>query len=249
MRTLKSILLLAALAPFLTTTQAAEGAKPAADPKLMERLNQMMPGVKPDSVSPSVVPGLSEVVYGPRVVYMTNDGRYLLQASIIDLDSEKNLTEPRQQKAVTDAIEKVGEENMVIFGDKKKDGHTITVFTDIDCGYCRKLHQEIANYNKEGIRVRYLFYPRSGLNSPSYVKAVSVWCAPDRNKALTAAKSDGKVESKDCQNPVANHMRLGEMIGVQGTPALVLPDGEVLPGYVPADKLAQFLKERDKKAN
>ncbi|OGT90407.1 MAG: disulfide bond formation protein DsbC [Gammaproteobacteria bacterium RIFOXYA12_FULL_61_12] len=249
MHILRPIFFLAALFGAVTVSLAAEEGKgPAADAKLLERLQQMMPGVKPDSVSPSAIPGLSEVVIGPRVVYMTNDGRYLLQASIIDLDNEKNITEPRRQKAVSDAVDKVGEENMVVFGDKKA-AHTVTVFTDIDCGYCRKLHKEMESYNKEGIRIRYLFYPRSGMHSPSYVKAVSVWCAPDRNKAMTTAKADGKVEPKDCTNPVADHMRLGEMIGVQGTPAMVLPGGEVLPGYVPADKLAQYLKQGEKKAD
>ncbi|MBU0501548.1 MAG: DsbC family protein [Gammaproteobacteria bacterium] len=243
MHKLKPVLFLAALFGALTVCQAAE------DAMLLERLQKIMPGVKPDSIGPSAVPGLSEVIIGPRLVYMTNDGRYLLQASIIDLENEKNITEPRRRQAVSEAVDNVGEQNMLVFGKKQKGGHTVTVFTDIDCGYCRKLHKEMENYNKAGIQIRYLFYPRTGVQSPSYVKAVSVWCAPDRNKAMTTAKSDGNVETKDCPNPVADHMRLGEMIGVEGTPALVLSNGEVLPGYVPADKLAAFLKQQEGKAN
>jgi thiol:disulfide interchange protein DsbC len=137
----------------------------------------------------------------------------------------------------------VPESEMVIFGaDDAK--HTITVFTDIDCGYCRKLHREIDDYNKENIRVRYLFYPRAGVGSPSYDKAVSVWCADDRKQAMTDAKSGKTLESKSCDNPVKGHLVLGELMGVNGTPAIVLESGELLPGYVPAKRMAQMLNSQ-----
>jgi len=118
------------------------------------------------------------------------------------------------------------------------------VFTDIDCGYCRKLHADMDKYNAQGIRVRYLFYPRAGLRSESYRKAVSVWCADDRKAAMTAAKTGRPLPARSCVNPVADQYNLGRQLGVRGTPALVLEDGEIIPGYVPPDKLRTMLDDR-----
>jgi thiol:disulfide interchange protein DsbC len=129
---------------------------------------------------------------------------------------------------------------MLIFSPDKPT-HTITVFTDIDCGYCRKLHHEMADYHAKGIRVRYLMFPRSGVNSPSYDKAVSVWCSEDRNDSLTKAKNGKDPAPRTCDNPVQNHMAMGRSIGVQGTPSIVFEDGRVIPGYVPAERLAAML--------
>ncbi|MEO5341727.1 MAG: DsbC family protein [Gammaproteobacteria bacterium SHHR-1] len=207
---------------------------------VQQRLAKMMPGAKPDSISESPVKGLYEVVFGPQVVYLSADGRYFMKANIIDLETDENLTEKRRSSAIQGALAEVGEDNMIIFGDTSK--HQVTVFTDIDCGYCRKLHKEIAAYNKADIQIRYLFYPRAGVGSPSYDKAVSVWCADDQKKAMTQAKDGKKVAEKKCDNPVVEHMRLGELMGINGTPAMILPDGELLPGYVPAAKLSQYLE-------
>ena len=235
---------LVSIATGLMLSATVQAVVPEGADKVVARLDKMMPDVKPDSIAKAPIEGFFEVVYGPRVVYLSQDGRYLLQANIIDLDNDENLTEISKSKAVQNALGKVGEENMVIFGDKAKAKHTITVFTDIDCGYCRKLHKEMGAYNKEGIRIRYLFYPRAGVHSPSYDKAVSVWCAEDRNAAMTKAKSEEKIEDKKCDNPVISHMRLGELMGVTGTPAMIMPDGELLPGYVPAKRLSEFLKTK-----
>ena len=117
----------------------------------------------------------------------------------------------------------------------------ITVFTDIDCGYCRKLHQEVPELNRLGIEVRYLAYPRAGLESESYDKIVSAWCADDQRLALTRAKTGKKIESRDCKNPVAQHFALGGAVGVTGTPSIIFEDGRLLPGYLPAERLAQQL--------
>jgi len=203
-------------------------------------LQKVMPGVEPDSVRPSPIANLYEVLIGPHLVYVSADGRYLLQGSIYDLETRQDLTEPRQRKAVVDAIDAVGEDKMIIFGEGDAQ-HTVTVVTDIDCGYCRKLHSEIDKFNQRGIRVRYLFFPRAGLNSDSYNKAVSVWCAEDRKKALTEAKAGKPVPPRTCDNPVRGHMALADAIGVSGTPAIILPGGKVIPGYVPPDRLAAYL--------
>ncbi len=210
--------------------------------QVKERIEGLFPGTPADKINPSPVEGIFEVMIGPKVVYVSGDGRFLLRGDIIDLETQKNLTEPRQNEAQAAAVAAVGEDNMIIFGDKGAK-HEITVFTDIDCGYCRKLHDEMEAYNEEGIRVRYLFFPRAGINSDSYNKAVSVWCADDRNKAMTMAKSGQEVESKRCENPVQEHMALGQVLSVRGTPALVLEDGRMLPGYVPAKRLVNYLED------
>jgi thiol:disulfide interchange protein DsbC len=241
----RSGLALAAVLAVLPVAGAlAEGA--AATPEVEQRLRNslavLLPNVQPDSVQATPLPGLYEVMFGPRLVYMSEDGRYLLQGSIIDLEKRENITEPRLTAAKARAIASVSEDRMVIYGPQDPK-YVVTVFTDIDCGFCRKLHAEIDKYNANGIEIRYLFYPRAGENSESYQKAVSVWCADDRKAALTEAKLGEGVPQRSCENPVREHLALGRVMGLQGTPALVLEDGEMIPGYVPADRLKLLLEQ------
>lgn len=202
---------------------------------------RVFPGVEFDAIQPSEVEGLYEVFVGPRLFYISSDGKYMLQGNLIDLQKRKNLTEDKLAKARLDAITKVGSDNMIIFKPEKTE-YVVSIFTDIDCGYCRKLHAEIDQYLDHGITIQYLFYPRAGKDSESYNKAVSVWCAKDRNESLTLAKQGKTIENKTCDNPVLSHMSLGRAMGAKGTPMLVLNDGRILPGYAPADQLAKMLK-------
>ena len=211
--------------------------------KVRQNLAEMLPGLTLGDINPTPAAGLYEVMVGQRIIYVTEDGRYLVQGSLIDLKEKKNLTEPRLNSIKASAVAAVGEDNMVIFGPQDAK-HTITVFTDIDCGYCRKLHSEMAGYNDEGIRIRYLFYPRAGLNSSSYRKAVTVWCSDDRKDAMTQSKSGVTLDEKSCANPVSNHLELGEQLGVSGTPAMVLESGEMIPGYVPPKRLSALLEKK-----
>lgn len=196
---------------------------------------------QPDRIRPSAIDGLYEVVVGPHVFYVSADGRHMLQGDLVELANGRNLTQPEREVALRKTIDSVGEENMLVFSPKET-RHTVTVFTDIDCGYCRKLHHELEDYHAEGIRIRYLLFPRSGVGSPSYDKAVSVWCAEDRNDSLTRAKDGKDPAPKKCANPVQRHMALGQNIGVRGTPSIVFEDGRVLPGYVPARRMAAILE-------
>ena len=123
--------------------------------------------------------------------------------------------------------------DQVVFPATGAKKHTITVFTDIDCAYCRRLHAQIGEYNNLGIEVNYLFFPRAGVGSHSFEKAVSVWCAADRNSAFTTAKAGEEPAPLDCPNPVERHFQIGKELGVTGTPALVAEDGTLIPGYVP----------------
>jgi thiol:disulfide interchange protein DsbC len=159
---------------------------------------------------------------------------------LFDVDAKKNITESKLGAVRKAALDKIGEQDMIVFK-APNSKYTVSVFTDIDCGYCRKLHSEIDQYLAQGITVRYLFFPRAGKGSESYNKAVAVWCAADKNKALTAAKKGDAFDSKSCDNPVDKHMQLGEDFGMTGTPMIVTAKGNILPGYVPAAQLAKVL--------
>ncbi len=205
-------------------------------------VDQLLGGMSADSVLPASVPGLYEVVVGPHVVYVSADGRHMMRGDIIDLASRDNLTEGRRRGARLAAIARIDEKDMIVFGpaDAK---HTVTVFTDIDCGYCRKLHSQMADYNAAGVRVRYLAFPRAGVPSGVYDRMVSVWCADDPRQAMTAAKSGGRVDEKSCDNAVASEYQLGRVLGVSGTPTIILEDGTVVPGYVPPADLVRQIEQ------
>jgi len=223
--------------PVLAAGDTADS-KNVAEVKKM--LADLVPGRKPDSIIPAPIPGFYEVSFNSTVIYVSQDGRYALEGDLLDLKSRRNLTEDRRSVKRLAALSSLSEDKMIIFAPKEVK-HTITVFTDIDCGYCRKLHSQISQFNAEGIKVRYIAFPRDGLASPSYEKAVSVWCAADRNTALTRAKLGQEIEPKKCDNPVKMEYELGRKVGVTGTPAIVLEDGSMLPGYIPPQQMALML--------
>ncbi len=205
-------------------------------------LNKFSPGLNADAITESPVSGIYEVEVGSEIMYISSDGNFMFQGDLIDLSQMRNLTEARREKARSRLVANMKEEEMIIFAPEKTK-HTVTVFTDIDCGYCRKLHREMDDYNKLGIAIRYLAFPRSGVGTESYFKSVSVWCADDRKSAMTAAKTGKKVEDNRCDHhPVKKHMEMGEMVGVRGTPSMVLSDGTFIPGYVPAERLYKILE-------
>lgn len=209
---------------------------------IRESLKLALPGMEPDSISPTKIKGLYEVMYGPKLFYVSDDGDYLIQGSMIDVRARKDLTEPRVAEARVSSLAKLGPAKMLVFKPEKPK-YTAYVFTDIDCGYCRKLHSEIKQYLDAGVEIRYLFFPRAGEGSDSYKKAVSVWCSEDRNQALTRAKKGENLPSKNCDNPVSAHMNLGSQFGASGTPMIVTEKGTILPGYVPASRLTQVLEQ------
>jgi len=208
--------------------------------RIRDAIAKAVPGAEPTSVVATDVAGLFEVVVGGQVFYMSEDGRYLIQGDLVDLQSRENITDRRRAAMRKALIDAVPESSMIVFAPKVVK-HTVTVFTDIDCPYCRRLHKEVPAMNELGIKVRYLAFPRAGVHSPSFKEAVSVWCAKNPAQALTDAKAGKKVPEVTCDNPVLQHMALGEQVGVTGTPAMVLEDGRMLPGYIPAARLAQLL--------
>jgi thiol:disulfide interchange protein DsbC len=214
---------------------------------LKTQIETMLPGIKVESLSLMKETGLYEAVLNGEVVYFTQDLKYIIQGEVTSMATRENLTETKKTGIRQSALAKLDESELIVY-EPKKTAHTITVFTDIDCGYCRKLHSQMQQYTDLGIRVRYMAFPRAGIDSESYQKAVSVWCAKDRHKAMDEAKAGKKLAEAECANPVASQYQLGGSIGVRGTPALFLESGEMLPGYVPPQRLKKMLDQRAQSA-
>ena len=159
---------------------------------------------------------------------------------MLEVATRANLTEAKREAMRVRMLGEVDEKTMIVMGPKKPK-HTITVFTDVDCPYCSRLHNEVPVLNQAGVKVRYLMYPRAGINSETYKRSVAVWCATDRVKAVGIAKAGGKLEMKTCPNPISEQFALGERMGVTGTPTIFLDNGKRLAGYVPAQQLLSML--------
>ncbi|MGQ0587781.1 MAG: DsbC family protein [Gammaproteobacteria bacterium] len=209
--------------------------------KVRKQVVGKLPGVTAEMITPSAAPGLYQVQRGQDFGYVTKDGRYLIHGDMVDLATGEELTENQRGAARLAVVKQFGPGEVIEFAPKNPT-YFITVFTDIDCGYCRKLHAEIAQYNAAGIGVRYLFYPRSGPKTPSFDQAKAVWCSTDRREALTQAKRGVHIKAPTtCKNPVERQYEAGEAIGIDATPTLILPDGEAVRGYVSAKSLAARL--------
>lgn len=202
--------------------------------QLKAALAKTMPSVQPMSITATPVQGLYQVIVGSQVVYMSPDARYMIEGDLFDLKTKKNISEDAKSGIRLTAINKLGSDKMVIYKPEKVK-NTITVVTDIDCPYCRRLHDEIPDYMENNIEVRYIFMPLKG--PADMRKTISVWCSDDQLLALDIAKAGGDVEHKKCNNPIAEHLEIAREIGIRGTPAIMLENGELLPGYVPYDKL------------
>jgi thiol:disulfide interchange protein DsbC len=237
-KTMKKVVMFVMLFGLAAIVHASEQADAK---RIKEALAQVIPGQNPDSIKPAPVGGMYEVSYGTQVFYVSADGRYVISGDLVDLKGQVNLTEQRRADFRRAAMDKISAD-AIVYAPKEKAKHVITVFTDADCGYCRKLHSGMKEMNDLGIEVRYLAYPRAGVGTPSFEKAVSIWCAKDRNKAMDVAKNGGEPAKARCQNTVAQQLSLGNSLGVQGTPAILLDDGRMVPGYVPPQRLAQILE-------
>ena len=210
-----------------------------------EELAAELTGVAAEDITASPVAGIYQVSVGSSVAYVTEDGKFLLQGELYDLSSSENLTEQTRAAARVDLLDSVPSEEMIVFSPEGGPAeHTITIFTDIDCGYCRQFHREIAQVTDLGIEVHYLFYPRTGPATDSWAKAEKVWCANDRHTALTEAKLGGSVPDLVCSDtPVGSHYDLGQQVGVRGTPAVFTEDGQNIGGYLPPGTLLERLEE------
>lgn len=224
---------------------AKTAAAPANEPAIRAALLKAAPGVKITSINPSPIAGFKEVVVDGRVLYVSTDGKYLLQGSLINLDTRTNLTEASEavlRRALLDAVPASRKISFAPANPK----YRVTVFTDIDCGFCRKMHNQVNEYNKLGIAIDYLFFPRAGIGSDSFQKAVNVWCAPDRKVAMTMAKNDRSLPKKNCTNYVTMDYRLGMQVGVEGTPAVYTANGMSIGGYLSPQDMLKSLQQGNK---
>lgn len=242
---MKKLCLLLMLAFACGAVSAETPTKAAADPRV--DIAKKFPGMKAEDIKPSPIKGLFEVSLGADTGYVSADGRFLISGDMFDIDSRTNLTEAGRNDTRKKLLAKLDEKDMIVFTpDAPK--HTITVFTDVECGYCRKLHSEIEQINKLGVRVRYMAYPRAGPGSADWAKMESVWCSTDRKTAITQAKQDKDVKAATCATPVAKQYALGEQFGVRGTPAIFTNGGDYIGGYLPPQQLLDQLNELQKTA-
>lgn len=237
-----ALLLLAAAA----CASAADDIAAPVDPRAA--IAAKFPGSKPEQVKPSPVKGIFQVDMGGDTAYVSADGKFLFSGDLYDIDSRTNLTEVARTGTRSKALAKLDERDMIIFAPAAAK-YTITVFTDVECGYCRKLHSEIEQLTKLGVRVRYMAYPRAGPGTDDWKKMEQVWCAKDRKDAITKAKQGEAVKAPNCgATPVGKQYELGEQLGVRGTPAIFTPAGDYIGGYLPPQELVKQLEQLDKVA-
>ena len=217
------------------TTDALETGR-----KLAEKLQQLRPGIPIEAVVAIDIPGMYAIeLSGGTTLYGTADGQHFFSGDLFAVqDDLVNLSEQRRDKKRQQLMAQQSLEDMIVFPAVGEPRGYIQVFTDVDCGYCRKLHNEMAQINELGIEVRYLAYPRAGVDSDTHDKMVSAWCAKDPQSAITQLKAGASVPTKTCQNAISDHYGLGQQLGISGTPAIVLADGRLLPGYLPTERLA-----------
>ena len=220
----------------------AANADPDREDFLRKAITDVFPDVEITRIKPAPIPGLYEVMLGTEMIYLSEDGRYILQGDLVDLGEKINLSERERAAARKQVLDSIPASETIDFVPEGAQ-HTVYVFTDITCGYCRRFHQDVAELNGRGVSVRYLAYPRAGTGSDAFTDMESIWCAADRNTAMTLAKQGDPVTPAQCDNPVQRQYELGNALGVRGTPAIYLEDGQEMPGYVPPDTLLQALNE------
>ncbi|MEK6805076.1 MAG: DsbC family protein [Pseudomonadota bacterium] len=225
------------LTVLLACASCASAESPDAD-AVRKKIAEKIPGIELTDVREAAIAGYYEVKKGSAYGYVTRDGKYLFEGDLVNLETGEPVTENQRRGERLKVLKRFGPDEVVEFAPKKTD-YTVTVFTDIDCGYCRKLHQEMRDYNAQGIAIRYMFFPRSGPRTDSFFKAEAVMCAADRKQALTKAKMGIDLGAgKHCKNPVQKQYAAAEELGVNATPLMVLPNGDLVRGYVPATALA-----------
>ncbi|MCJ7814488.1 MAG: DsbC family protein [Xanthomonadales bacterium] len=205
-----------------------------------ERIRALAPDAQSIAISETPIEGILMVQVGGDIVYATADGKFLIQGRVVNLDTKEDLTEVAKSEVRRELLAGMDTSKQITFSPENP-VYELTVFTDIDCGYCRKLHAQVKEYNESGIAIHYMAFPRAGIGSHSYEKAVSVWCAADQQSALTQAKLGAEPDPEQCENPIAEQYQLGVALGVTGTPALLTKDGTLIPGYVPPVQLRERL--------
>jgi len=240
MKLMKTLGMAAVLLAAVTGTTAV-----ASEDKASSVIKQKLAtlGLEANAINDTNIAGLKEAITNRGVFYVSNDGQYLVAGRMFDMNNGmKNLTDQSLAKLRLEGISKF-QDSMIVFP-AEKEKHVVTIFTDTTCGYCKKLHGQMSEYNDLGITVQYLAFPRGGLYSQSYENLQNVWCAENQNKAMTTAKLGSSLNSKSCATKVAQHYELGQASGVTGTPSIILDDGSMIGGYKPPKVLIKDLEAK-----
>ena len=211
---------------------------------VLGQLKKLAPGLQIIGMAPSPIPGIYAIeLEGGSILYMSEDGSHFILGDIYSVtdDGVINLSDARRAEERRSLIKTIDVETMIVFAPRNGTRAVVNVFTDVDCVFCRKFHQNMPDINELGIEVRYIGYPRAGIGSASYKNIVSAWCADNPREALTQLKLGKKIPSKTCDNAIEQHFELGQIAGVDGTPTLVTEDGEIILGYLSAAELARRL--------
>lgn len=227
---------LSLLTLLLAPLGAAHADNAADEAAVRQAISRLAPDAEIEVIRPSAMPGVYEALVGGSEIYVSADGKYLMQGTLWNVEARRNLTEDGRALRRKQVLAEVGNAQRIIYA-AAQPKHRVTVFTAIDCGYCRKLHEAVQQYNDAGISIEYILFPRGGLQSPSYQDSVSVWCAEDRKAALTAAKRGEPVATAMCPNPIQQNLALAQRLGINSTPTLVTETGTALLGFVPPDQL------------
>jgi len=221
----------------------AASAELSSEEAIRAAIARTFPDIDITRIRKTPVEGLFEVLLGPDLIYTSGDGRYIFQGDLIDIKLKRNLSEDQRAKGRQKLLSNISPNDYIEYASKNLK-HTVYVFTDIDCGYCRRLHKDMPELNKRGIAVRYLAFPRSGIGTKTSEQMESVWCATNRAKAMNEAKQGMRVSKKSCANPVSRQFTMGRDMGVRGTPAIFTEHGQSISGYMPPDKLLQALNSQ-----
>ncbi|MGB7453406.1 MAG: DsbC family protein [Lysobacterales bacterium] len=235
------LLVTALVTCFLMSTVNADSGEDQGFDAVETKIRTLVPNAKTIAVSETPIAGILQVQINSDIVYVTANGQYLLQGQIMNIDTHANLTDQAKSGIRLGLMNDVKLDEQITFSPEQPE-YDLVVFTDIDCGYCRKLHNQMEGYNEQGIAIHYMAFPRAGIGSDSYDKFVSVWCADDQKEALTLAKNGTDPEPQKCTNPIADQYELGREVGVTGTPAMLTRDGSLIPGYMPPEQLRQRLE-------
>jgi thiol:disulfide interchange protein DsbC len=231
----------AATAKANATDAAAPAVKPGTpDERARDAIRKLNAQVQIDHIGAAPIKGFREVIVGGQVIYVTDDGRYLLQGSLYDIDAQKDLGQASLAEVRRKLLKTIPVSDRIVFAPPNPK-YTVSVFTDVECGYCRKLHSDIAEYNRQGIAIQYLAFPRMGLGSADFNKMVTGWCSADRRKALTDAKNGKILPNRNCKNPVTMQYDIGQRAGLTGTPMIITAEGVQMPGYMPPADLRAAL--------
>ena len=231
-----------------TVTTASPAVTPAVEQMVRQAIHSLSDKVQVDSIELAPIPGFYQVIASGKMVYVSADGRYMLDGDVVDLGQHANANDVAWARFRRNELAKLPVSEGILFAPPHPK-YTVTVFTDVNCGYCRALHEQIAGFNKAGIAVKYLAWPREGVltiagrPTPTYTEMVSVWCAADPKAAFTAAKQGHAPKPTTCVNPVKDEFNLGLKLGVDGTPTIFAPDGRTLGGFVTPEQLLQALQE------